>query len=344
MFELAILGAMSTDDDVPFETTKLLPPKESSSFIPEDLLMPNWKDTNVFDSTKSLDLQDAVDDEWGHHHSIRNDPLSPEKKEMMRTTHNDPELKAATKGLHGSTQMLYNARCSRSELVNSRRISIDCQDPPKSPMMQRLNDSFASLLLRTPNNNKRSSAVLFLEKVKHSFFEDAKNLATGTIPQSVVLAIAIGTVCGIACWIYYKVLFFLLEFLWDKLPEHLVKGHWDESYYWLWIPIVSLSMCVLVGLAVVFLGEPGDLPYTISRVHHDAYIPMDHVTPMVFASMFSILAGGSLGPEAPLVAICGALGGFVSRRIFRQKYVNVVRKHTLMGMGKLKTVRRKFIC
>jgi len=61
---------------------------------------------------------------------------------------------------------------------------------------------------------------------------------------------------------------------------------------------------------------------------------MDHVTPMVFASMFSILAGGSLGPEAPLVAICGALGGFVSRKIFRQKYVNVVRKHTLMGMGK----------
>jgi H+/Cl- antiporter ClcA len=49
--------------------------------------------------------------------------------------------------------------------------------------------------------------------------------------------------------------------------------------------------------------------------------------------LFPILGGGSLGPEAPLVAICGALGGFVSRKIFRQKYVNVVRKHTLMGMG-----------
>jgi len=55
--------------------------------------------------------------------------------------------------------------------------------------------------------------------------------------------------------------------------------------------------------------------------------------PMVFASLFSILAGGSLGPEAPLVAICGAIGGFISRRIFRQKYVNVIRKHTLMGMA-----------
>lgn len=40
-----------------------------------------------------------------------------------------------------------------------------------------------------------------------------------------------------------------------------------------------------------------------------------------------------MGPEAPLVAICGALGGFVSRRVFRQSSTNVVRKHTFMGMA-----------
>mmetsp|Transcript_57729 Transcript_57729/g.69440 ORF Transcript_57729/g.69440 Transcript_57729/m.69440 type:complete len:269 (+) Transcript_57729:154-960(+) len=60
---------------------------------------------------------------------------------------------------------------------------------------------------------------------------------------------------------------------------------------------------------------------------------MNHVVPMVCASMFSILGGGSLGPEAPLVAICAALGGFVSRRVFKQRSRNVVRKHTLMGMA-----------
>ena len=53
----------------------------------------------------------------------------------------------------------------------------------------------------------------------------------------------------------------------------------------------------------------------------------------IISSPDCITAGGSLGPEAPLVAICGALGGFVSRRIFRQSSTNVVRKHTLMGMG-----------
>ena len=54
---------------------------------------------------------------------------------------------------------------------------------------------------------------------------------------------------------------------------------------------------------------------------------------MVAASMFTILAGGSLGPEAPLVAICAATAGFLSRMVFRQTNRNVIRKHTFMGMA-----------
>ena len=130
---------------------------------------------------------------------------------------------------------------------------------------------------------------VYLKKIKKNFFEDAKSLAEGTIPQSVVLAIIIGIVCGIACYLYYSVLFFGLEYLWHTLPETYVVPNWDPSLHWLWIPLVCFTMCTLVGLTVVYMGEPGDLPYTISRVHCEAYIPMDHVSPMVFASMFSIL-------------------------------------------------------
>ena len=42
-------------------------------------------------------------------------------------------------------------------------------------------------------------------------------------------------------------------------------------------------------VAYVFTFSTGDLPYTIGRVHAQAYIPMNHVSPMVFASLFSIL-------------------------------------------------------
>ena len=52
----------------------------------------------------------------------------------------------------------------------------------------------------------------------------------------------------------------------------------------------------------------------------------------IISSPDCITAGGSLGPKDPLVAICGLLGGFVSRRIFRQSSTNVVRKHTFMGI------------
>lgn len=50
-------------------------------------------------------------------------------------------------------------------------------------------------------------------------------------------------------------------------------------------------------------------------------------------SMFTILSGASLGPEAPLVAICAATAGYISIHIFHQKDRNIIRKHTFMGMA-----------
>ena len=134
-------------------------------------------------------------------------------------------------------------------------------------------------------------STLYLKKIKTSFFDDAKSLAEGTIPQSIVLATVIGIVCGVACYVYYSILFYCLDFIWNVIPEEYIipSEHWSPEYYWLWIPLVCSSMSTLVGLTVVYMGEPGDLPYTISRVHCEAYIPMNHVFPMVFASMFSIL-------------------------------------------------------
>jgi hypothetical protein len=248
---------------------------------------------------------------------------------MKKTTHNDPSLQPVVGDMHklyGSTRMLMNAMVAHSQAENSASIR-------RTSALHGSTQQRKENIVSRAYTQQRDTAVLFLDKIKTNFFEDARSLAEGTIPQSVVVALAIGLVCGIACWLYYSVLFYMLELLWETLPEKYIVGNWSEEHYWLWIPLVCSILLIGNGLTVVFLGEPGDLPYTISRVHQDAYIPMNHVLPMIVASMLSILAGSSLGPEAPLVAICGALGGFVSRRIFRQKYVNVVRKHTLMGMA-----------
>lgn len=188
------------------------------------------------------------------------------------------------------------------------------------------------------SRNKQRHAVLI--KTQTSFVEDARHFHEGTVPHSMVLALAIGAVCGVAAYAYYWFLELALEWLWKTLPEQAEQRLWwfqgdstmPESLRVLWIPLAGFAMATGLGLTVAFLGEPGDLPYTIQCVHDQAYVAVDHVLPMVLASQFSILGGGSLGPEAPLVAICAALGGCVSRTVFRCRERNLIRKHTLMGV------------
>ena len=98
-----------------------------------------------------------------------------------------------------------------------------------------------------------------LRKTQNSFWEDAVNFTEGTIPQSIVIAICVGTVCGIAAFVYYTLLFYLLESLWHTIPEAVVVDKWPENLHVLWIPVVGFSMAILTGLTVVLLGEPGDL-------------------------------------------------------------------------------------
>ena len=173
-----------------------------------------------------------------------------------------------------------------------------------------------------------------LSKTGSSFFEDAKNFAEGSIPQSILIGLVVGIVCGLASWIYYTFLNSTLRILWKILPQTLfVDEGVNESLYPLWIPIVAFSMAILVGISVIILGDPGDMDYTVRNVHEKGYLEMSHVMPMVITSLFSITGGYSIGPEAPLVAICAALGGFVSRYIFKRTNKNIIRKHTLMGMS-----------
>jgi len=177
------------------------------------------------------------------------------------------------------------------------------------------------------------SGRVLLKTNSNNFIDDLVQFKEGSIPQSMIVGTVVGIVCGIAAWIYYKVLFSALELIWHTIPLKYIEGVWNPNLYVLYIPIVGFSMAICLGLTVKYVGEPGDLAYTIKCVHEQAYIAMSHVFPMVLASQFSILGGGSLGPEAPLVAICAALGGFVSRTIFKRTNRNVVRKHTLMGMS-----------
>ena len=122
-------------------------------------------------------------------------------------------------------------------------------------------------------------------------------------------------VCGTAIHIYYTTLFYFLEYVWHTVPKKTELL--PTSLEYLWIPIIIFTMSILVGLSVVILGEPGDLAYTIKCVHEKAYVELNHMIPMIVASIFrlvfrffylqicsifngyffSIIGAGSLGPE-----------------------------------------------
>lgn len=163
-----------------------------------------------------------------------------------------------------------------------------------------------------------------------TFYHDVRTFAPGSMPHSAVVGTTIGVFCGVVAYLYYTALEFFLEFLWLKLPSFVIEPYLDPSWYFLWIPFLGFLMAFGVGASVKILGEPGDLSYTVQCVHDKAFIGMDHVLPMLAASQFSILGGGSLGPEAPLVAICASFSGWISRKVFRQTRMNLIRKHTLM--------------
>ena len=162
-----------------------------------------------------------------------------------KTVNNDPDLRdvlSRTK-LMGSTRLFdtYNEEHDARERVSAASATTTLTRRPSWALETRL----------------VQSGRIAIEQVQSSFLNDARNLAEGSVPQSIVLSLAIGTLCGVVCYLYYSMLNFLLDFIWHDIPEKLIEGKWDERFYVLWIPIVTLSLAVCVGLSVRILGEPG---------------------------------------------------------------------------------------
>ena len=123
----------------------------------------------------------------------------------------------------------------------------------------------------------------YLLKTQKTFYQDAVNFAEGSIPQSIIMAFCIGCVCGVVAYLYYFVLDSLLELIWKHMPTKFVVGKWPEKLYVLWIPLTSITLSICCGLSIYYLGEPGDLAYTIKCVHEKGYMGTHHILPMVAA-------------------------------------------------------------
>ncbi|HEY9604602.1 MAG TPA: chloride channel protein [Allocoleopsis sp.] len=113
--------------------------------------------------------------------------------------------------------------------------------------------------------------------------------------------VIVGTACGLFAGLYWNILELMTGVL-EKFegPSLLIV-----------MPLAGL----VIGLAIHFLGNPGEIAVIVNNIHfRGGRLDARKNPSMLLASLVSISAGGSAGPEAPLVQVTGSFGTWIADR------------------------------
>ncbi|MDC8000003.1 chloride channel protein [Aequorivita todarodis] len=120
-----------------------------------------------------------------------------------------------------------------------------------------------------------------------------------------ILWAILGLIGGLISGTYWIVLMFLTEFL----------GGYGG---WLVIPVMAISG-LLAGLIIYFIGDPGEMQLIVNNIRFNkGKLDPKNNPSMILSSLLCVAAGGSLGPESPLVQVTGSTGSWMGK-IFRLK-------------------------
>ena len=149
--------------------------------------------------------------------------------------------------------------------------------------------------------------------------------------QMILCSALIGIAGGLAATVYYYVLEGSLHLVWHTLPDLLLPYVPTGIPSWNYVWSATTIGGFLVGLTLHFMGLPGEVALVVEKVHDPGRISLRQTPAMIVASLFSITAGGSAGPEAPLVQINGSFGGWLGKKL--NLTVTTIRVLTLCGMS-----------
>ena len=181
------------------------------------------------------------------------------------------------------------------------------------------------LPVASERNGSRMRQKLF--PLLHRFRESMQDLC----PKKMILLVLIfGCGTGVVAWVYNSFFETIVHLAWERLPQkaispmlhHLSKIPWFPAVNhiaWVYTVLLSTVFGFLAGMTQRVLGSPGDLPDTVRDIHEKGYISISKAPSMFLCSTFSIAAGGSLGPEAPLLALCGASCSWFGRQVLHYK-------------------------
>jgi len=97
------------------------------------------------------------------------------------------------------------------------------------------------------------------------------------------------------------------------------------------IPLMTIAG-LIAGLIIHKLGDPGEIDLMVDNIHFKGgRLEPKNNPSMIFSSLICIAAGGSLGPEAPLVQVVGSTGTYIARKLgFKGEDVRSI---TIAGMA-----------
>ena len=97
--------------------------------------------------------------------------------------------------------------------------------------------------------------------------------------------------------------------------------------------IPTMAICgFLAGLIIHFIGDPGEIQLIVNNIRFNkGKLDPKNNPSMILSSLLCVGAGGSLGPEAPLVQVTGSTGTWLGK-IFRLKGEEL-RSMSIAGMA-----------
>ena len=134
-----------------------------------------------------------------------------------------------------------------------------------------------------------------------------------TYAQTILCATLIGIMGGFVATAYYYVLEGFLHLVWHTLPNALTS-YMPNFPRWGYVLAATTIGGLCVGTTLRLMGLPGEVAMVVDKVHDPGRIEIRQTPAMIVASLFSITAGGSAGPEAPLVQIIGSFGGWIGQK------------------------------
>lgn len=134
--------------------------------------------------------------------------------------------------------------------------------------------------------------------------------------QVIFWALVLGALGGVIATLYGYGLSGVIKLVWDVIPGLIVDYDNNTMFgvlpSWLYIVFAPIIMGLIVGLLLRFMPLPcGGVPDMLSKIHSRGYIGPIHFLPMLIITLINIPAGGSAGPEAPVLILVGSLAGWL---------------------------------